>query len=495
MQRGPGRDDPALESVKPTVNGDGNGLGRRPPTVADEPPARDEGQMPELAASGGRASDGGLIGGTFASLQYRDFTFLWLGQITHAFALWIDQLAKPLFILYLGGSAADLGMILVARTVPAVIFGMLAGVVADNFNRRTVLLITKVVVFGLSVGFTALIILGIVEMWHIFAYNILRGMTMAFDQPARRAMIPTIVPANLVTNAMALSTGSMTAMRIGGAAAAGILVATSGFGVTYAVMTGIYVVAIFFTWMMRPADHQRTGYQGVRSMGGDLVEGVKYAWRIPDIRGVLIISLGWFTFGMAFMQIFAPLFAVDVLKVDTEGTGFLDGLVRLIAGDGGEGAEEGAKGSRLFGAMLSVAAVGSTIGALVLARTNPTKHRGLIMIALLFAFGLLLITFSASTYLNSVPLALLVLLFLGVGQSGFFPLINAVLVEKAHETMRGRVLGVLALDRAMTTAGGAAAGFMAEAMGAQMAQILFGVGLVITAMAMFSFYPPLRRID
>ena len=320
-------------------------------------------------------------------------------------------------------------------------------------------------------------------------------MTMAFDQPARRAMIPTIVPANLVTNAMALSTGSMTAMRIGGAAAAGILVATAGFGVTYAVMTGIYVVAIFFTWMLRPADHERSGYQGVRSMGGDLVEGVKYAWRIPDIRGVLIISLGWFTFGMAFMQVFAPLFAVDVLKVDTEGTGFLDGLVRLIAGDGGEGAEEGAKGSRLFGAMLSVAAVGSTIGALVLARTNPTKHRGLIMLALLFAFGLLLITFSASTYLNSVPLALLVLLFLGVGQSGFFPLINAVLVEKAHETMRGRVLGVLALDRAMTTAGGAAAGFMAEAMGAQMAQILFGVGLVITAMAMFSFYPPLRRID
>jgi MFS family permease len=230
-------------------------------------------------------------------------------------------------------------------------------------------------------------------------------------------------------------------------------------------------------------------------MGNDFMEGLKYAWRVPDIRGILIISLGWFTFGMAFMQVFAPLFAVDVLKVDAEGTGFLDGFVRLIAGTGDEGVEEGAKGSRLFGAMLSVAAVGSTIGALVLAKTNPTKHRGLIMLALLFAFGLLLITFSASTYAQSVPLALLVLLFLGVGQSGFFPLINAVLVEKAHETMRGRVLGVLSLDRAMTTAGGAAAGFMAAGLGPQMAQILFGVGLVITAMAMFSFYPPLRRID
>ena len=492
MQRRPESDDRALESIKPTVDGDGNRLGRRPPTVADEPPDRGEGQV---AVSGGRPPDGGLVGGTFASLKYRDFTYLWLGQLTHAFALWIDQLAKPLMILSLGGSAADLGLILVARTLPAVVFGMLAGVIADNFNRRTVLLVTKVTVFGLSIVFTALIITGVVEMWHIFAYNILRGATMAFDQPARRAMIPTIVPVHLVTNAMALSTGSMTAMRIGGAAAAGILVATMGFGFTYAVMTSIYLVAIFFTWMMRPADHKRTGYQGVRSMGDDLVEGVKYAWRIPDIRGILIISLGWFTFGMAFMQVFAPLFAVDVLKVDAEGTGFFDGFVRLIAGSGGEGAEDGTKGSRLFGAMLSVAAVGSTIGALALARSNPSKHRGLIMLALLFTFGLLLITFSASTYLQSVPLALLVLLFLGMGQSGFFPLINAVLVEKAEEGMRGRVLGVLALDRAMTTAGGAMAGFMAEAMGAQMAQILFGAGLMITAFVMFTAYPPLRRID
>ena len=480
-------------------------------------------------SGGGRQSTdaavvrGGVFASTFASLRYRNFTFLWLGQLTHAFALWIDQLAKPLFILHLGGTAADLGLILVARTVPAVLFGMLAGVIADNFNRRLVLVLTKIVVFGLSVGFTALVVMGIAEMWHIFAYNILRGMTMAFDQPARRAMIPSIVPSNLVTNAMALSTGSMTAMRIGGAAAAGLLVATFGFGVTYAVMTAIYLLALVFTWMLRPPDHQRSGYQGVRKMGGDFMEGLRYAWKVPDIRGILIISLGWFMFGMAFMQIFAPLFAYEVLTVDRYGTG-VNRLVNWLAdppgavdrtevgGEAGDNAgteivpaqgeadsdsdiPKPVKGAKLFGAMLSIAAVGSTFGALVLAWTNPSRYRGLIMLALLFVFGWLLITFSASTYLQSVPLALFILLFLGVGQSGFFPLINAVLVEKAHETMRGRVLGVLALDRAMTTAGGAAAGFLAYEMGAQTAQILFGVGLVVTALVMFTVYPPLRRID
>ena len=95
------------------------------------------------------------------------------------------------------------------------------------------------------------------------------------------------------------------------------------------------------------------------------------------------------------------------------------------------------------------------------------------MLALLVSFGFLLIIFSASTYLMSIPLAFVVMFFLGIGQAGFFPLINALLVEKADEQMRGRVLGVLALDRAMMTFGGALAGFMAEALGAQLSQIIF----------------------
>ena len=405
--------------------------------------------------------------GTFASLAYRNFVWLWLGQITHAFALWVDQIAKPLLILELTGSPIHLGMILVARTIPAVVLGPVAGVIADNFNRRTVLLATKVIVFGVTAVFTATVVMGVVELWHIYAYNILRGATMAFDQPARRAMIPSIVPTHLVTNAMALSTGSMTATRIAGAAGAGLLIGVAGFEGAYLTVAVMYIAAVFFTWKLRPPDHERSGYQGVRSMGNDLVEGVKYSWKSPDIRGVLIISMGWFTFGMAFMQVFAPLFAVQILDIGYTG----------------------------FGYMVSVSAVGGLAGALVLAATSPSKRRGVIVLGLLVIFGFLLIIFSASTYLNSVPLAFAVMLFLGAGQSSFFPLINAVLVEKAQENMRGRVLGVLSLDRAMTTAGGAMAGFMAAALGAQVAQILFGLGLIVTAVVMFAAYPPLRRID
>ena len=407
------------------------------------------------------------LGTIFASLAYRDFRFLWLGQITHAFALWLEQIARPLLILYLTDSPVHVGMVILARTTPAVVLGVVAGVVADNFNRRTVLITTKVVVLIISVVFALLIVAGWLEIWHIYLFSFLRGATMAFDQPARRAMIPSIVPMRLVTNAMALSTGSMQVMRIAGAAAAGVLMDHLGLAAPFVAIVFVYILAVVFTWMLQVPDHERTGYQGVRSMGGDLLEGFKFAWSAPAVRGVLIITVGYFTFGMAFMQVFAPLFAVRVMDIGYSGLSF----------------------------MIALLGVGGIVGALVLAAANPSRRRGVLMLGLLVLFGLLLIAFSASTFLNSVVFAFAIVLLLGMTQSGFFPLINAVLIEAAPEGMRGRVMGLLSLDRAMMAFGAAAAGLLAAQLGTQMAQIYFGLGCILTAVAMLVLYPSIRRVD
>ena len=81
---------------------------------------------------------------TFRALLYRDFRYLWLGQIFHALGLWVEMVALPLLILSLpGSSAVDLGLVMAARTIPAVALGLLAGVLADTFNRRALLVIAK----------------------------------------------------------------------------------------------------------------------------------------------------------------------------------------------------------------------------------------------------------------------------------------------------------------------------------------------------------------
>ena len=425
--------------------------------VRPVPEPQEESQVPRRSS---------LLRATFASLEYRDYVYLWLGQITHSGALWIDMVARPLLVLQLTGSPVHLGLVMAARTLPAVIFGVFAGVVADSFDRRTILLTTKVTVFGLSAVFAALILGGWIDLWHVYGFTFLRGFTMAFDQPARRAMIPSIVPNELVTNAMALSAGSIQIMRILGAGFAGVIIAVGGLDMAFLTIVFCYAAAVVFTWLLRVPGHARAGYRGVRGMGSDLMEGVRFAWRVPAIRGVFLVALGYFTFGMTFVSIFAPLFAVKVLYIGESG----------------------------FGYMMAVTGLGGVAGALLLAAISPGR-RGLLLTGVLAGLGVLLIGFSAVSYLNSVIPVFLAAGLVGIGTSVFYPIANSVLVQEAPENMRGRVLGLLSLDRGMTTLGGAAAGFLVVAMGVQTTLTVFGVCCILSSLVTLAVVPSIRRID
>ena len=408
-----------------------------------------------------------VLRATFASLAYRDFAYLWLGQVTHAGALWIDTVARPLLVLELsGGSAIHLGLVMAARTVPAVVFGVFAGVIADSFNRRIVLLVTKNTVFVFGATFATLVIAGWAELWHVYVFSLLRGFTMAFDQPARRAMIPSLVPSELVTNAMALSSSSIQIMRIAGAGMAGGIIAFSGLEMAFLAIVLFYAAAAIFTWLMAVPDHGGSGYRGVAAIGDDLVEGLRFAWSAAAVRGVLLASLGYFAFGMTFSFIFAPLFAVEVLEIGQSG----------------------------FGYMMSVIGLGGVVGSILIAALSP-RRRGLLMIWVLAGLGVLLVCFSLVGYSDSALALFVAAGFVGAFTGVFFPLANAILVQGAPPDMRGRVLGIMSLDRGMMTVGGAAAGFLIAAIYVQPAQIIFGVCCVLSALITLAAVPEIRRVD
>ncbi len=408
-----------------------------------------------------------LAGTPFASFAYPDFVYLWMGQVAHSGALWADMVARPLLVLAVADSPIHLGLVMAARTVPSFSLGLIAGVVADMFDRRRVILTSKVAAFVLGTVFAALLVTDRIDLWHIYLFTLLRGATGAFDQPARRAMIPSIVPRQLVTNAMALSSGSMQVMRIGGAAGAGVVIALAGIEAAFVAIAVLYAVAVLFTWMMKTDDHEGKGYRGVRGMGSDLMEGLRYATSDANVRGLIVIAAGYYVFGMAFLMVFAPLFATDVLGI----------------GEGG------------FGYLMAVTGVGGILGTLVVAGVNPAQRRGLLVVAVVISVGVLQIAFAGSTYLGSVALAFGAVAALGFGQAMFLPVINAMLVSNAPEDMRGRVMSLLSLDRATATLGAAIAGFTAALVGAQLGQIIFGVCCIITAVAIAVAFPAVRRID
>lgn len=403
----------------------------------------------------------------FASLRYREFRLLWIGQTGHALALWMQMIALPLLVLHItDNNAAHLGGVMAARTLPTLLFGVFAGVIADWFDRRLILLGAKWSSFLLAVIFAALLVSGQLELWHIYVWGFVRGIGQAFEQPARYSMLPSILPGRLVTNAMALLSSTQNVMRIVGAAGAGVLVEIVGLEGTFSLIAIIYIGGLVATHMLRVPTHERPPGSGLGVMMAGLVEGARFAAGHTAVRGVLIVSLVYFTFGMSYMQVFAPLFAVEVLDI----------------GSGG------------LGAMMALNGVGAVATALLIARQQPSRL-GLILLLDVVVFGVALIAFSASTYLPGtagIALPMALMLIIGGLQTTFMALSRSLMVQVAPDAMRGRVLALISLDRAMMAAGGAAGGVMAAAQGVQFTQLVFGGVCVAAGLAILAAAPGMR---
>jgi MFS family permease len=433
----------------------------------EDPAAERPGPPPPTAPATAGAGAGGdpppQRYGTFASLAYRNYRLLWFGQASHAAALWMEQIARPWLVLIItNDNAAHVGGVVAMRTLPQLFFGVWAGVIADHFDRKTILLATKVGVFILNAVFAGILIAGMMELWMIYVATFIRGCFMAFDQPARQSMIASIVPREILTNGVALMSSTQNVMRIAGVIAAGALIAFLGIDLTFVVISVVILGAVVSTAMLDvPTNRDHTVKTTARGLTDSLVEGVRYALAIPSIRGVMLLSVVFYVFAMSWMQVFAPLFARTVM-------------------------ETGALG---LSAITSVSAVGALVGTVYIAGAYP-KALGRILPWSVVGMGAALVVFSALTYLPSwwgIILPMAAVTVVGFMQTAYVSLSNAALLSAAEDRIRGRVMSVLSLSRAMVSLGSAVAGFMAAAMGAQMAQIIFGLVAVAGGLAMFFF--------
>ena len=407
--------------------------------------------------------------GVFSSLRIRNFRLLWFGVVSHALALWMEQIARPYLIYELTESPLQLGGVIVARTLPQFGFGILAGVMIDWFDRKLVLQLSQYGALLLNVVFAALLIFDLLELWHIYAAAALRGASMAFDQPARQALVPTVVPAARVTNAVALFSATQNTMRIAGTAAAGFTIAVIGVDGAFIAIAVIYVGAVVSTALLRVATHVRPEESGAGAMLAGLGDAMRYALATPQIRGAISLALIHFAFGLSFLHLYAALFALEVLDIGPFG----------------------------FGIMMSITGLGSLTGALIIASRSP-RNLGQLLPLMMAAMGVLLIAFSLSTYvpdaLGRPWLVLPLLLVFGVGlfQSGIFALVQVVVLDAAPDQMRGRLMGLLAFDRATMMMGAAAGGLLAEAIGTQPAQIIYALLVIVGAVAVLALAPGFR---
>ena len=386
------------------------------------------------------------LGQTFRALRYRNYRLLWLGQTGHSATLWMDQVARAVLILQLTDSALILSLVIATRLVPILLFGLLAGAVADRYDKKRILMSTQCVTLGCHLFLGVVAVTGVVEVWHVFATAAVAGTAMAFNQPVRQSLIPMTVPREDLLNAVALNSTALSFMRIGGGAIAGVLLIPFSVGGVYLITAGVYCFVILTTVLMQfsKAEGKKKSEQGILS---DLKEGFSYIAGNSTLGIVTLLALILFVFGFPYQQVFVPLLATRTLDLGESGVGFLAGAT----------------------------GVGAFLGSLFVAWKSNIARPGLQLMFNMLVFGVALVLLSLQ---SNLLVSCLLLAVAGSMTVTYMAFTNGILLENSTPEMHGRVMSLLSLDRGLIPLGAILAGFLVQSYGVRPGLFTLGITIV-----------------
>lgn len=385
----------------------------------------------------------------FSSLQHPNYRLYWIGTLVSNIGEWMDNVAFNWLMWDLTGSGAYLGLLAFFRAFPILVFTLFGGALADRMERRRLLQVTQAVAMGLAIILGILVITGRVEVWHVFAVAVGRGMVMSINMPTRQAMLSDIVDKEHLMNAIALNSATMNLTRIVGGSIGGILITIIGTGGVFLVNGASFIVLIVSLAMMTIPPLAASGPK--RSLVRSIGDGLSYIKGSEILRSLIILALVPMIFGMPYMTLL-PIFADDVLGTGNEG----------------------------YGILVSFTGIGAMTGALTIAALAHMQNRGRTMLLVMMMFGVMLLCFSQS---QTPWISYALLLGVGAGQTTYMALNNTLLQTLSSDEMRGRVMSVFFLNRGMVPLGTIGAGFATEFIGVQwtvsvMSTILIALGIV-----------------
>ena len=390
-------------------------------------------------------------------LQHRAFVAFWLARICSSFGFQMLSVAVGWQIYAITGRAFDLGLIGLVQFVPSLLLALPAGHLADQFERRRIVLAGQVVEW-----FAIAALAGLSLTHHIHELGILGlicviGVAKAFEFPALQSMLPALVPLRVLPRAMAVNASAGQAAMIMGPALGGFLY-IAGPGVVYLVAAGLYVVSVVMLARLR---YEQTPARREPATLKTLFAGVHFIRRRPDVLGV--ISLDLFAVLLGGATALLPIFAKDILHTGPWGLGLLR----------------------------AAPAAGALLMSLWLARHDMQRRVGSIMFASVAGFGVATLVFALSTVLW---LSLLALFALGAFDMVSMVIRGALVQLDTPDEMRGRVSAVNAIFiNTSNQLGEFESGMLAAWLGAVGATVIGGVGTLLVVGLWMGMFPGLRR--
>src|SRR5918911_396228 len=384
----------------------------------------------------------------FSALQYRDFRLYWVGQIVSVTGSQMQLVAINWHVYLLTKSPLALGAVGLVRVIPIVLCSLLGGLVADAFDRKRLMLITQTVML-LSAGVLAMITAsGLQDVWPIYLLTAIASAATAFDNPARQALLPALVPAEVFTNAVSLGLLALHVSMICGPALAGVILSGLGPALVYALNALSFLAVIAAVILMRASGRvDERANEAKRVSLGALREGLSFVWRTPII--VQTMTLDFVATFFASATALLPIISTEVLHV----------------------------GARGYGVLAASPAIGSVLAAFVMARLGVVRRQGATVIGAVAVYGAATVAFGLSKFFW---LSLLMLAVTGAADTVSTVLRQTIRQLVTPNHLRGRMTSVnMIFFMGGPQLGEMEAGVVAKLIGAPLSVVTGGIGCLV----------------
>jgi MFS family permease len=399
----------------------------------------------------------------FVALQHRNFRLLWIGQFISfsganmqtAAILWHVSLLVPA-----DKRSIALGMVGLVRLMPIVFFSIAGGTVADAADRRRVLLGTQTALCATAAALAFLSFRGLSHPWPIYALAAIGSAASAFDNPARHALIPSLVPRDHLPNAISLNSIMFQMASVAGPSAGGIIIATAGVQWVYAFNALTFLCVIAALMMMRDVPARRADEASDISVRA-VREGLGFVFSSPIIRSTMLLDFFATFFSSATALL--PIFAQDVLQV----------------------------GARGYGWLYAAPAIGALLSGFAMVRSiERIDRRGIVLIWAVVAYGAATIVFGLS---RSFWLTFLCLAATGAADAVSTVLRNVIRQLGTPDHLRGRMTGInMVFFMGGPQLGELEAGVVAQWLGPRTSVVTGGLGCLAATAWIAARTPALR---
>jgi MFS family permease len=391
--------------------------------------------------------------------QHRSFVLYWLARTSSTGANQMLQVGVGWQLYDLTNNALDLGIVGLVQFIPLIGLAPLVGQVADRYDRRTIIRITQTVkavgALGLAIGTIGGWLTR--EMMFVLLFGI--GVARAFEAPSLHAILPNIVPQQILPRAIAASLSAQQTAVITGPAIGGLIYAL-GAQVVYFTCAAIFIaVAVLVTFVQTTYAKRDKAPVTLAT----LFAGFTYIRSRPILLGA--ISLDLFAVAVSGVTALLPIYARDILQTGPWGLGLLR----------------------------SSPAIGSLIVSVILSRHMITQRAGSWLFASVAAYGVAITVFGLSW---SLPLSMMAMACYGAVDAVSVVIRQSLVQVRTPSDMLGRVTSVNSLGTgASGSLGDFRAGAMAAWLGAVPAVLIGGIGAVVVTLLWMRLFPDLARVD